>query len=417
MNAVRPYFGGDITEDELQHLQDTILPNIRAALRLAEGKDVDDLKPWLMKLKKAAYEAEDVLDMYEYQRLKDQVSSAPKFIKTLKKKAKAAAATFFFKTELKKSIEKLTKIADEKNQIAPNIPHFPNQYPMNQQQPPSVSSPSSPVFGRDIQRDSIINKLISAANEPSTSSGSCIPVLAIYGIGGAGKTTLAQSINKDPRVVKHFDTKMWVHLSRIFDAHAITKKIIESINQGECPRVDNFDVLQSKLKDMLKCKKFLLVLDDVWCLDKEQWDQMLIPFNEVGEMGSRILITCRAEEVTSKLGVDHSFPLAELEDGDFWSIFKHYAFGDAKEAITDPQLSELASEIVKKLSKSPLAARMVGSSLRGKEVGYWKQTLKRGDMLKDTLGALYWSFEQLPRAFKDVLLSAVCILKVIVSRI
>ncbi|KAJ6829920.1 putative disease resistance protein RGA1 isoform X1 [Iris pallida] len=189
---------------------------------------------------------------------------------------------------------------------------------------------------------------------------------------------------------------MWVHVSRIFDAHAITKKIIESINQGECPPVESLDVLQSILKDKLKSNKFLLVLDDVWCLNKKPWDDMLIPFNEVGETGSRILITCRAEEVTSKLGVDHSFPLAELEDGDFWSIFKHYSFGDAKEAITDPQLSELASEIVKKLSKSPLAARMVGSSLRGKEVGYWKQTLQRGDMLKDTLGALYWSFEMLP---------------------
>ncbi|KAJ6800527.1 putative disease resistance protein RGA1 [Iris pallida] len=39
---------------------------------------------------------------------------------------------------------------------------------------------------------------------------------------------------------------------------------------------------------------------------------------------------------------------------------------------------------------------MVGSSLRGKPVGYWKQTLQRGDMLKDTLDALCWSFEMLP---------------------
>ncbi|KAJ6809232.1 putative disease resistance RPP13-like protein 1 isoform X1 [Iris pallida] len=104
-NAALSYFGGDITEDELQRLQDTILPKIRTALRLAEGKDVDDLKPWLMKLKKAAYEAEDVLDMYEYQRLKDQVSSAPNCIKTLKKTARAAAAPFTLKTVLKKSRE------------------------------------------------------------------------------------------------------------------------------------------------------------------------------------------------------------------------------------------------------------------------------------------------------------------------
>ncbi|KAJ6838570.1 disease resistance protein RGA2 isoform X1 [Iris pallida] len=395
-NAALPYFGGDITEEELRHLQNTILPKIRAVLLVAEAKNVAVLQPWLMTLKEAAYEAEDVLDMYEYQRLKAQVCSTHKYFKTLKKTARAVFAPFSLKTELKNTMEKLIKIADGIDQFVPLYSNFTNQDPMNRQQP-TVSSPTSLVIGRDHERDSIVNMLISAAKEPTTSSERRIPVLAIYGIGGAGKTTLAQSINKDPRVVEHFDTKMWFHVSRIFDAHAITKKIIESISKGECPRVEGFDALQSILKKLLlESKKFLLVLDDVWCLDKEQWDQMLIPFNEVGKMGSRILITCRAEEVTSKLGVEHSFPLAELEDDDYVSIFKHYSFGDAKEAITDPQLSELASKIVKKLSKSPLAARMVGSSLRGRNVEYWKQTLQRGDMLKDTLGVMYWSFELLP---------------------
>ncbi|KAJ6838552.1 putative disease resistance protein RGA1 [Iris pallida] len=406
-NAALSYFGGDITEEELQHLQNIILPKIKAVLLVAEAKNVKDLQPCMVTLKEAAYEAEDVLDMYEYRRLKAQVSSTHKYFKTLKKTARAVFAPFTLKTGLKKSIEKLNKIAAEIDGLNPIISNFPNQDPMNRQQP-TVSSPTSLVIGRDHERDSIVNMLISAAKEPTTSSERRIPVLAIYGMGGAGKTTLAQSINKDPRVEKHFDTKMWVHVPRKFDAHAITKKIIESISKGECPSVEEFDALQLILKDKLKSKKFLLVLDDVWCSDKETnketvwhldkgtWDQMLIPFNEVGEMESRILITCRAEEVTSKLGVDHSFSLAELEDDDYWSIFKHYAFGDAKEAITDPKLSELASKIVKKLSKSPLAARMVGSSLRGRNVEYWKQTLQRGDMLKDTLGALYWSFEMLP---------------------
>ncbi|KAJ6791539.1 putative disease resistance RPP13-like protein 1 [Iris pallida] len=395
-NAALAYFGGDITEKELRHLQNIIIPKIKAGLLVAEAKNVAELQPYLVTLKEAAYEAEDMLDMYEYRRLKDQVSSAPKFIKTLKKTARAVFAPFSLKTELKNTMENLITIADGIDKFSSIISNFPNQDPLKrQQQPASVSSPSSPIFGRDLQCSSIVDMLISSANEPSTSSGRRIPVLAIYGIGGAGKTTLAQSIYNDSRVVEHFDKTMWVHVSRIFDAHAITKKIIESI-QGECPHVENFDVLQSKLKDMLKSKKILLVLDDVWCRDKERWDQMLIPFNKVGEMGSRILITCRAEEVTSKLGVDHSFPLAEVEDDDCLSILMHYSFGDAKKEINDPQLLELAREIVKKLSKSPLAARMVGSSLRGKGVEYWEQTLQRGDMLKDTLGALYWSFEMLP---------------------
>ncbi|KAJ6838756.1 hypothetical protein M6B38_319035 [Iris pallida] len=93
-NAALPYFGGDITEEELQHLQNTILPKIKAGLLVAEAKKVEVLQPYLLTLKEAAYEAEDVLDMYEYERLKAQVCPVPKFIKTLKKTARVVVAPF-----------------------------------------------------------------------------------------------------------------------------------------------------------------------------------------------------------------------------------------------------------------------------------------------------------------------------------
>ncbi|KAJ6838668.1 putative disease resistance protein RGA2 isoform X4 [Iris pallida] len=72
-NAALSYFGGDITEKELQQLQTTILPKIKAVLLAAEANNVEVLQPYLVKLKEAAYEAEDVLDMFEYQCLEDQV--------------------------------------------------------------------------------------------------------------------------------------------------------------------------------------------------------------------------------------------------------------------------------------------------------------------------------------------------------
>ncbi|KAJ6838739.1 putative disease resistance protein RGA1 isoform X1 [Iris pallida] len=37
-NAALPYFGGDITEKELQQLQTTILPKIKAVLRVANTR-------------------------------------------------------------------------------------------------------------------------------------------------------------------------------------------------------------------------------------------------------------------------------------------------------------------------------------------------------------------------------------------
>ncbi|KAF0905782.1 hypothetical protein E2562_008835 [Oryza meyeriana var. granulata] len=123
-----------------------------------------------------------------------------------------------------------------------------------------------------------------------------VSVLPIVGIGGVGKTTLAQYIYNDPRVEAHFGVRIWICVSDLFKKKNITKKIIESITKGKYKSSDSLDDLQVELMKQLKRRKFLLVLDDIWPIANIEWETFYAPLRH-GPEGSMILVTTRFPNV------------------------------------------------------------------------------------------------------------------------
>ena len=74
------------------------------------------------------------------------------------------------------------------------------------------------------------------------------------GIGGLGKTTLAQFVYNDENVNKHFEQKMWVCLSDAFELKIIVEKIIASAT-GKKPEGLHIDQLQKLLRENIDKKK------------------------------------------------------------------------------------------------------------------------------------------------------------------
>ncbi|XP_014629591.3 putative disease resistance RPP13-like protein 1, partial [Glycine max] len=129
----------------------------------------------------------------------------------------------------------------------------------------------------------------------------------------------------------------------------------------------------------LKVKKFLIVLDDVWIEDYENWSNLTKPFLH-GKRGSKILLTTRNANVVNVVPyhIVQVYPLSKLSNEDCWLVFANHAFPPSESRGEDRRaLEEIGREIVKKCNGLPLAARSLGGMLRRKHaIRDWNNILE-----------------------------------------
>ncbi|XP_048127774.1 disease resistance protein RGA2-like [Rhodamnia argentea] len=117
--------------------------------------------------------------------------------------------------------------------------------------------PALNVIGRNKEKDRIIELLI----RPNDDGAGKIAVIPIIGTGGVGRTALTKLVYLDDRVNKHFDHKVWLSMPVEFEVKKITRDILESL--GQKGNNDGFEMLQERLRNVLKNKRCLFVMDDV----------------------------------------------------------------------------------------------------------------------------------------------------------
>ena len=97
-------------------------------------------------------------------------------------------------------------------------------------------------------------------------------ILSIVGMGGLGKTTLAQHVYNDPKIEEaKFDIRAWVCVSDHFNVLTVTKTILEAVTKSKDDSGD-LEMVHGRLKEKISGRKFLLVLDDIWNERREEWE-------------------------------------------------------------------------------------------------------------------------------------------------
>ncbi|KAJ6861563.1 LOW QUALITY PROTEIN: disease resistance protein RGA1, partial [Populus alba x Populus x berolinensis] len=163
----------------------------------------------------------------------------------------------------------------------------------------------SEIYGRGKEKEELVNILLANSDN--------LPIYAIWGMGGLGKTTLSQMVYNEERVKQHFSLRIWVCVSTDFDVRRLTRAIIESIDGASCD-IQELDPLQQRLQQKLTGKRFLLVLDDVWDDYDDRWNKLKEVLRS-GAKGSAVLVTTPSPE--EKLPNVHSLRSCLLMDYDW----------------------------------------------------------------------------------------------------
>ncbi|XP_059653971.1 putative disease resistance protein RGA4 isoform X2 [Cornus florida] len=349
---------------ELHKLENTV-STIRAVLVDAEEQKATntEVEDWLEKLNDVFYDADDLLNDFSTQILRRKVLTKNKRLKKVR--------NFFSSSN--KMAQKIKAVRERLDAIAQDRRNFHLiERPVENTKKKETHSYVHPetVIGRDKDKTNIVEMLLNTNVEENVS------VVAIVGIGGLGKTTLAQLVYNDEEVTKHFELMKWVFVSNPFDVQLIVQKIVGS----EAGKALHMEELQKHLRTEIEGKRYLLVLDDMWNEDRDNWLE-LRNLLMGGSRGSKILVTTRNNLVANITGTNSLYFLEGLCDKVSWSLFKQMALKQGEEH-ENPCRVTMGKEIVQKCKGVPLAIKAIGSLLYSKNTDAEWLVFKDNDLFK-----------------------------------
>ncbi|GLT52301.1 hypothetical protein SLA2020_256490 [Shorea laevis] len=352
-----------------------------------EKKRTDDLvKKWLDRLKEAAYDMEDALDEW-----RTAVEMEPRGSENQWKVPLCNFVSCFSFHQLSNR-RRIALNIKEINQKLDVIVKEKDKYQLISKEIELPRRPESSSFvdlsrlcGQDGVKRDILSCLWGGNGEEE--SGERIQTISIVGMGGLGKTALAQLIYNDSGVQQHFDDVIWVCVSDLFDEKKVARAIIQGLEKLSDEAAYGLEsnplqVLLERISSSIRGKKFFLVLDDVWADTGERWESLKVTFNH-GALGSRILVTTRDVDVAKMMGSSSSqiIHLEKLGEKECWLILRDIAFRDRDEKSCQ-SLEAIGRKIANRCEGLPLAAKTLGSLLKSKRTKQEWQSVLNSDIWK-----------------------------------
>ncbi|KAH9782072.1 ADP-ribosyl cyclase/cyclic ADP-ribose hydrolase [Citrus sinensis] len=229
--------------------------------------------------------------------------------------------------------------------------------------------------------------------------------LGIWGIGGIGKTTIARAIFE--KISSDFEGSCFLQnvreeSERPGGLSCLQLKLLSKLLQ------DNNVILNIALSfRRLSRRKVLIVFDDVSCFNQIE---SLIGSLDWFTPRSTIIITTRDKQVLRNWGVKKIYEMKALEYDHALELFSRHAFKQIHPAVG---YEELSSKVMEYAQGVPLALKVLGCFLFGREKEVWKSAINK---LKSVLHPsiqeiLKISYDGLDDKEKNIFLDVACFFK------
>ncbi|KAH7853616.1 hypothetical protein Vadar_004756 [Vaccinium darrowii] len=230
--------------------------------------------------------------------------------------------------------------------------------------PPELQFPSAENYVHLDSRIPILEQIVVALRDPN------VKMIGVHGLGGVGKTTLVEKVAKKLLDDGTFKQIPLATVSKVLNVKEIQKKLAGKLNFKLEATMDENAIAIELWNKFKNGEQYLVILDDVW--EVVDLKAIGIPITD-GQRGCKVVLTSRNKDLLEiRMKTDSNFPIAELDEGEAWDLFKKQV-GNSMES--QPGVESLAREVCQKCKGLPIAIKALGGALEGKPSYMWDNAL------------------------------------------
>ncbi|KAF6997398.1 hypothetical protein CFC21_013617 [Triticum aestivum] len=313
---------------EIQELKDELESMTACLLELADGDDHNEqTRTWMKQVREVAFDVEDCMDRFchhlsehhgDRKGLLEYLHRMFNMVRTLRVRHTVATDIQGLKSRAQKVSERRRRydLGESAGRSSKALDSSSYSHHDNLDRwLPAIHGDGSGLVGMGNMTHAVV-RLLSEKRQAAAGPR----VLSIVGFGGLGKTTLATTIYSTPKL-GGIQCRAFIPVSQTYDFRSLLESVLKQLSTlADSDKDDDplrnikkwtISDLVDKIKQCLKRKRYLIVLDDVW--QAAAWDQLKVAFpHDNGEEGS-ILITTRSHEVAKNCCTSPNDPVYEMK--------------------------------------------------------------------------------------------------------